>query len=192
MDTPVRWGTRLSEWAEKCLLDKHQSSQRTLPMTRRRPVALLSVIVLLLAVVCPGHAQPREGNASARQAAHKAAQEWLRHVDTGAWSSAWEAAAPALRDSVAEEQWATQGARLRETLGALRSRRLARAQRRDTLQRAADAGPLFLLRYHSTFEDGLYVETLLLAPDGDTWTVAGYEVAPVAVPAKGSRPSFLP
>jgi hypothetical protein len=114
------------------------------------------------------------------QSARAAAQDWLGHVDAGAWDAAWEATAPGLRDTVAREQWREQRTPTRAALGATRSRRLVRTTARDSLRRAPDAGPFVLLRYHSTFGAELYVETVLVEDTGDAWQVAGYEVGPVA------------
>lgn len=151
-------------------------------MTCLRSAALVLIAVFMLPAARLGYAQGGDASTTAKQAARKAARGWLQHVDAGAWETAWTEAASSLRDAVTEEQWRVQGARARETLGALRSRRLARVQSRDTLRQLPNAGPFVLLRYHSEFETGLYVETVLVAKGDDAWRGAGYEVAPVAAP----------
>lgn len=117
---------------------------------------------------------------AAEQSARAAAQDWLGHVDAGGWDAAWDATAPGLRDTVAQEQWREQRTPIRAALGAPRSRRLVQTIARDSLRQAPDAGPFVHLRYHSTFGPELYVETVLVEDTGDAWQVAGYEVAPVA------------
>lgn len=124
------------------------------------------------------------------EAARAAAQQWLQHVDSGAWSTAWNDAAPLLREDMTAEQWESRGAQARRILGPLRSRRLIRAQQRDSVRQASRSGPFVLLRYRSTFRAGLYVETILTARTDDAWTVASYEVAPIA--AAGTQDSTAP
>lgn len=157
----------------------------------RRPLSSLFLCVLVPTMLCaPAQAQepPSIEPDSAKRAAHVAAQTWLRRVDDGAWGPAWDEAASLLRDAVPRERWRKQGARARDTLGALRSRRLARGQYRDTLRQATGAGPFVLLQYRSSFESGLYLETVLAVRADETWTVAGYEVAPVTAPANRKKP----
>lgn len=154
-----------------------------------RPAVLALVVLFLSPATRPGYAQERGEPPTTNQAAREAARGWLQHVHAGAWETAWTEAASSLRDAVTEEQWRTRGARARGTLGALRSRRLARVQPRDSLRQLADAGPFVLLRYHSEFETGLYVETVLVAKGEDAWRAAGYEVALVAASAPQRRGS---
>ncbi|MFB6271816.1 MAG: DUF4019 domain-containing protein [Salinibacter sp.] len=114
-------------------------------------------------------------------AAEQAARDWLRHVDTGAWAAAWKALAPGVRDTVSQTQWTRRASARAPMLGNLRSRRLIRAQPRDSLPQVPKAGPVVVLRYHSTYGTDLYVETLLVVQTREKgWQVAGYEVAPVA------------
>jgi len=122
------------------------------------------------------------------KAARAAAQQWLQHVDSGAWSTAWDDAAPLLRKAISGEQWESRGAKARRVLGPLRSRRLIRVQRRDSIRQASRSSPFVLLRYRSTFRAGLYVETILAARTDDAWKVASYEVAPIA--AAGDQDSM--
>lgn len=117
---------------------------------------------------------------AAEQSARAAAQDWLGHLDAGAWEAAWDATAPGLRDTLAQEQWRTQRTESRAALGPARSRRLVQTIARDSLRQAPDAGPFVLLRYHSTFGPELYVERVLVEDTGDAWQVAGYEVGSVA------------
>lgn len=126
---------------------------------------------------------------AAEQSARAAAQDWLGHVDAGAWDAAWDATAPGLRDTVAQEQWREQRTPTRAALGTPRSRRLVRTAARDSLPRAPGAGPFVLLRYHSTFGPELYVETVLVEETGGAWQVAGYEVGPAAGGPERNRSS---
>jgi len=146
---------------------------------------VLSVLLVLSLAASPSRAQNEvasagDAHAAAKQAAQAAAQKWLRHVDTGAWTTAWEAAAPGLRDTVAQEQWRQRGVRARTVLGPVRSRRLMRVRYHDVLPQTTNAGPHVLLQYHATFGGGLYVETVLAVQRDEAWRVAGYEVAPVS------------
>jgi len=133
----------------------------------------------------PGHAQIADSSSggehtAAERAAQETAREWLQHVDSGAWSRAWEEMAPALRDTVAQEQWKQRGVQARSPLGLARSRRLVRAQYRDSLSQKPDAGPFVRLRYRSMFGADLYVENVLAVQTDEAWRVAGYEVATMA------------
>lgn len=152
-------------------------------MHRHWAFSLLVVSVLLVA--SPARAQVNtvatgDEHAAATQAAQEAAQGWLRHVDSGAWATAWDELAPGLRDTVSQEQWRKRGSRARSTLGTSRSRQITRAQYRDTLGQSPGAGPAVVLKYHSTFGANLYVETILTLRTDEAWRVAGYEIAPVA------------
>lgn len=150
-----------------------------------RPSGLLVLVVFSLFLA--GRPASAQGDAAlapdtltaAEQAARAAAQDWLGDVDAGAWDAAWEATAPGLRDTVAQEQWRTQRTPSRGALGTARSRRLVTSTFRDSLRRAPNAGPFVRLRYHSTFGPELYVETVLVENTDDAWQVAGYEVGPV-------------
>lgn len=162
-------------------------------MVSCRSVAFVLLVGLLFRPALPGHAQVREaadrsGADPAKEAARTAVQEWLGHVDSGAWSTAWNEAGSLLQEAMPIERWESRGAQARRTLGALRSRRLVRAERRDTLRQTSESGPFVLLRYRSAFEAGLYAETVLTAKTGDSWTVAGYEVAPI-VTTSDQRPT---
>lgn len=151
-----------------------------------RPLgSLLLVVVVLSLTACSAGAQDPVPVASdtltaAEQSARAAAQNWLGHVDAGAWDAAWDATAPGLRDTVTQEEWREQRTPTREALGAARSRRLVEVTARDSLRQVPGAGPFVFLRYHSTFGPALYVETVLVEDTGDAWQVAGYKVGPVA------------
>lgn len=125
---------------------------------------------------------------NAEDAARRAAEQWLQQFDAGALTATWTEAAALLRETMSEEQWQERGAQARDRLGAFRSRRLFRTQRRDTLQQAPEAGPFFLLRYRSAFAAGLYVETVLVVQEEEGWHVGGYEVAPMAAAQQQAHP----
>lgn len=154
------------------------------------PRWVLSVLLVISLAVSPSRAQvdtasTGDVNAAAKQAAQAAAQEWLQHVDDGAWEAAWDASASGLRDTVAQEQWKQRSVRARDALGRVRSRKLVRARYYDTLPKAKSAGPFVSLRYRATFGPRLYVETVLAVQTDEVWRVAGYEVAPVAGRSRG-------
>lgn len=151
---------------------------------RRRWIFSMLIVSISL-VVSPGHAQVDaepmgDEHTAATQAAQEAARGWLRHVDSGAWATAWDEMAPGLRDTVPQGQWRRRGGRARDVLGTIRSRQLARAEYRDTLRQGPGAGPAVVLQYHATFGTDLYVETVLALRTDEAWRVAGYEIAPVA------------
>ena len=151
-------------------------------MRRHRVFSLLVVSALLVA--SPGRAQvdtalTADEYPAATQAAQDTARGWLEHVDVGAWAIAWKEVAPGLRDTVSLKQWGRRGARARDTLRTLHSRKLTRVQHRDTLRQGSGSGPAVLLQYHSTFGTDLYVETVLTLWADEAWQVAGYEIAPV-------------
>lgn len=152
----------------------------------------LCVLASTFLVALP-RAQPQPDltvkRADSTAAAQMAAERWLARVDTSAWDAAWEEASVLLRDSISQEVWQAQGRWVRDTVGTLRSRRLTRAQLRDQIEGGSAEGPFVMLRFRSEFEDGLYVETALVAWSDEGWRVAGYEVAPLETSPSRRRPT---
>lgn len=152
--------------------------------------AVLFLITITVAFVArPALAQETEvpadtQRAQAVQAAQKAARLWLKRLDAGEFGTSWDEAATTLQDAIEREEWIQRGTRAQTVRQERRSRKWVRAQYRETLPQVPAEKPFVLLKYHSEFQRGLYVETVLTTAEEDTWKVAAYEVAPVQTPGR--------
>jgi hypothetical protein len=110
-----------------------------------------------------------------KKAAMTSAEVWLILVDEGKYRESWEQAAGYFRQAVSEDQWeqAVQG--VRKPLGALVSRKVARAEYATTLPGAPD-GRYYVIEFESSFENKKSaVETVVPMMDEDcAWRVSGY------------------
>jgi len=112
----------------------------------------------------------------AREAARTAAEEWLTLIDDGDFEESWAAADSALRARISRADWADQGIRARVWLDTLRTRRLRRAQYRDSTARLPGGHPVVLLEYASEYATGQAREAVITTKRDTTWAVAGYRV----------------
>ena len=109
--------------------------------------------------------------------AMRAAEEWLEHIDAGAYGEGWERADQAIRDAMPRLQWEVALDRLRSKLGAV-SRRKLRAANYVRDPPGAPPGEYVVLQYDTAFATRpRSVETVTPARQKDgSWKVSGYYV----------------
>jgi hypothetical protein len=111
------------------------------------------------------------------QAARAAADTWLALIDQDAFGAAWDQSADYLKTALARDEFAKSLRAVRDTLGSLRSRRLASLQHTDSLPSAPDAHYV-IIQYDVEMERKRHaVETIIpmCATDG-CWRISGYYV----------------
>lgn len=112
---------------------------------------------------------------SAEDEAQKAAEAWLKLVDSGDYGASWDEAAPAFQEKVPRERWVSMVDGVRKPLGEVRSRSLAALTATSSLPGAPD-GEYVVIQYKTEFAGKAgAVETItpMKAPDG-SWRVSGY------------------
>ena len=110
-------------------------------------------------------------------AAEAAARVWLGLVDAGDYAKSWVTGARYFRNSVLEAQWVTSVARVRGSLGGLKSRRLVSAKYTRSLPGAPD-GEYVVIQFATSFEKRPQAtETVTPMKDRDgRWRVSGYYI----------------
>jgi hypothetical protein len=109
--------------------------------------------------------------------AQKAAESWLKLVDTGRFGDSWAEAAGLFKKAITQAQW-EQAARAAVTpLGKLASRKLKTRQYAEKLPNAPD-GKYVVIQYDSVFANkASAVETITPMLDADgVWRVSGYYI----------------
>jgi hypothetical protein len=109
------------------------------------------------------------------QADEHAGDQFLSLVDAKKYGESWDASSDLFKQSVSRSEWTTQVVKVRETLGALASRKLKEAKPEHDPQ-GAPPGDYLLMTYDSVFasQGKPFTETLVLvkSPDGRFRTVA--------------------
>lgn len=180
-DTTVADTTRMVEADTlRTRADSLQAARRDSIAARRDSIAARQDSIL---------AARRDSVAAFRDAAEAdardAAEEWLALTDAGQFDESWYAADSTLQNGVAREEWIDQGRRVRGRLDSVRSRRLVRAQYRDSTGLLPGGRPVVLLKYETEFDRGTTLEAVVTTRPNTTWKVAGYRVV-VAPPAADS------
>jgi len=140
-----------------------------------RPVSwryfLVAGLVLSTIAPCVGAAE------TAEDLAQKAAESWLKLVDTGKFDESWTQAASLFKRAVTKAQWAQAADEAVKPLGKLVSRQLKLRQFAEKLPRVPD-GKYVVIQYDSVFENkSAAVETVTPMLDADgVWRVSGYFV----------------
>jgi len=131
--------------------------------------SLAIVAVLTTASTQGSNAETPEG------AAEAAARVWLGLVDAGDYAKSWVTGAEYFRNSVLQAQWVTSVARVRGSLGGLKSRRLVSAKYTRSLHGAPD-GEYVVIQFATSFEKRAEAtETVTPMKDRDgRWRVSGY------------------
>ncbi|HUL57285.1 MAG TPA: DUF4019 domain-containing protein [Usitatibacter sp.] len=132
----------------------------------------LAAAAALLAVAAPG---ARSGELDTAPAV-LAAQSWLASVDAGRYADAWEDAADGLHVGTTREQWEKGLRRVRESAGALVSRRVVYAK--YTKSSYGDPGSFAEIRFEARFEKRPAArETLSVILGFDrAWKVSSYRI----------------
>src|SRR5437762_12853178 len=107
--------------------------------------SLAIVAVLTTASAQGSNAETPEG------AAEAAARVWLGLVDGGDYAKSWVTGAEYFRNSVLQAQWVTSVARVRGSLGSVKSRRLVSAKYTRSLH-GAPAGEYAVTHFAASFE----------------------------------------
>ena len=131
--------------------------------------SLAIVAVLTTASAQGSNAETPEG------AAEAAARVWLGLVDAGDYAKSWVTGAEYFRNLVLQAQWVTSVARVRGSLGGLKSRRLVSAKYTRSLHGAPD-GEYVVIQFATSFEKRAEAtETVTPMKDRDgRWRVSGY------------------
>jgi len=110
-------------------------------------------------------------------AAEAAARVWLGLVDAGDYAESWVTGAEYFRNSVAQSDWVSSVARVRGSLGGLKSRRLVAAKYARSLPGAPD-GEYVVIQFATSFEKKAEaIETVTPMKDRDgRWRVSGYYI----------------
>lgn len=141
---------------------------------------LLVAMVALLAAACAN--QPRESvpestwRPDKTEPAIEAAKAWLALVDSGDAAAAWDQASALFKAAVSKEQWQTDVAQARESLGAVKSRSIKSAIYETSLPGVPD-GEYVVIVFDSEFTtqpDAM--ETVTPAFEDGVWKVSGYYV----------------
>lgn len=102
----------------------------------------------------------------------EAARQWLALLDRDDWSASWAATGEAFRSLNTEQRWTESSRQVRDTFGAIKSRRLIAVN-------YAPAPPYgyWVLKYRADYaRQPQAIETLSLAWDHGTWKVVGITV----------------
>lgn len=114
-------------------------------------------------------------DAASGDSAKSAASDWLALTDAGSYGASWDKAAPAFQKAINKPGWEQALRNVRMPLGAVKTRRLTRAEFMHKLPGAPD-GDYFVLQFATQFENkAAAVETVtpMKGPDGN-WRVSGY------------------
>lgn len=139
---------------------------------RRRPTLRLLLVCLLVLVM-----SPRDVLAQDTTAAETAATAWLAQVDAGKYADSWTSAASAFKQAVTQEKWQDAVERVRDQVGAFKTRTKSSAAPM-TNPPGAPAGEYVIFQYSATFEQrATATETVTAVRDADgTWRIVGYFV----------------
>lgn len=109
--------------------------------------------------------------------AQPVAKEWLALVDAGKYDESWEQTSPGFKKAVSKRKWKSTVEKIRQPLGAFKSRKLKSAEYSKELPGAPE-GEYVILQYDSAFERkpaAVEKVTLILGLDL-TWRVSSYAV----------------
>jgi hypothetical protein len=117
------------------------------------------------------------GAAMAQSTAGPAVQSalvWLSLVDDAHYDQSWSRAGAMFRHGVAQDQWQTLAARVRDPLGPVISRTARGVQEAHQLPGAPD-GDYRIIQFDTKFANkASAVETVVLADEAGAWKVDGY------------------
>ena len=107
--------------------------------------------------------------------ATKAAETWLKLLNSAKFAASWKEASPYFQKQVAEEQWIKQITDKYSKGGKVKARKLISSNYAKSLPNLPE-GEYFILRFTTSFEQKPNsTETLLIMRTSDgTWKIAGY------------------
>jgi hypothetical protein len=131
------------------------------------------LLVCLLALVM----SPRDALAQDTTAAETAATAWLAQVDAGKYGDSWTSAGATFKNAVTQEKWQEAVKRVRDQVGAFKSRTKSNAAPM-TNPPGAPPGEYVIFQYSATFEQrATATETVTAVHETDgTWRIVGYFV----------------
>lgn len=133
-------------------------------MVRVAGVCLFALLSLSSAKLC-----------AADMDAETAAWHWLAAVDAGDYPSSWKAASSYFREHISLADWVAAVAKIRASLGSLKSRHLMSARFTRKLPGAPD-DDYVVIQYAASFDGKANaIETVTPRKDADgNWHVSGY------------------
>jgi predicted NAD/FAD-dependent oxidoreductase len=110
-------------------------------------------------------------------AAETAATAWLAQVDAGNYADSWTSAGATFKNAVTQEKWQEAVERVRDQVGAFKSRTKSSAAPM-TNPPGAPPGEYVIFQYSATFEQrARATETVTAVHETDgTWRIVGYFV----------------
>jgi len=136
-------------------------------------VAVASVVSLACALAL---AAPASFAGEEEDAAVKAAKRWLGLVDGGKYAASWDGASSYFQANVGKDVWAKQLTGLREPLGDVKSRRVAKTELHTRLPGTPD-GRYVVISFETQFANKAEaVETVTPMLDDGKWRVSGYYI----------------
>jgi len=135
-------------------------------------IGIIAVVCLMLSACTK---MDNAAESAAKDAAHKAALEWLAILDSGEYAQSWEASADVMRNALTLEQFERTFSAVLKPLGAMESRKLKSATYTTQLPGAPD-GQYVILRFKTSFANKKQaIETVTPAKGEDgSWKVSGY------------------
>jgi hypothetical protein len=141
---------------------------------RFRPLLLLPVLTVLLAVAHPAARTAALQDPEARKAAHA----WIALVDGGQYQQSWTEAGRLFQRTITAEAWARDAAAMRQRTGSSLRRELV-TDTDVTDPPGVPPGEYFRIRYETECASGIMRETVLLVQEaGRGWRVVRYVVEP--------------
>lgn len=127
-------------------------------------------LALLVALLLPVAAFAADDS----QQASDAASAWLKLVDDGNYAQSWSDASKLLQSRIDQAEWAQKVKPIRDSLGAVVSRKAGDTQLTKTLPGAPD-GDYAIVRFTTKFANKAEaVETVTLSRENGVWQTAGY------------------
>lgn len=109
-------------------------------------------------------------------APEEVAKGWLKLVDGGQAANSWAQAGNAFKARTSEQIWQAKLGFMRQSLGQIKSRKIASVQLSHSLLGAPD-GTYALVRFNSTFaHKSSALEMLSLGNENNHWVVIGYSI----------------
>jgi len=136
--------------------------------------AFVSLFLAAAVVAAPlAHSQQTGANAAAIEAARR----WMAASDAGDGGATWDQAAPSFQTAIAKADWAAALSRARQPFGAVKDRKVAKAEATRSLPGAPD-GEYVVIEYDTNFEGKAHAtETVIPVRGADgVWRVSGYFV----------------
>ena len=122
----------------------------------------------------PSAPPPDPATAAKEAAAAKAAGEWLKLIDSGAYGKAWDECAPLFREKISRQQWSEGLPKNRAEVGTLKARNVKGTAYRTTVPGAPD-GEYVTVLFSSDYEKNPAAEELVtLTLQAGAWRPIGY------------------